>query len=66
MKLNKGLSKGETMFLATLKEEAELSKSKVPKEIKKALEEFKDVMPSELPNKLPQRREADHEIELET
>ena len=29
------------------------------------LEEFKDVMPIELPKKLPPRREVDHAIELE-
>ena len=29
------------------------------------LEEFKDVMPAELPKRLPPRREVDHAIELE-
>ena len=38
----------------------------MPVEVKKALYEFKDVMPPELPKKLPPRREEDHKIELES
>ncbi|KAL2923040.1 Transposon Ty3-I Gag-Pol polyprotein [Bienertia sinuspersici] len=34
-------------------------------EISGALKEFEDVVPPELPKKLPPRREVDHEIELE-
>ena len=37
----------------------------MPAEVKKALDEFKNFMPSELPKKLPPRREEDHKIELE-
>ena len=37
----------------------------IPMEVKKVLNEFKDVMPPELPKKLPPRREEDHKIELE-
>ena len=37
----------------------------MPMEVKKVLDEFKDVMPPELPKKLPPRREEDHKIELE-
>lgn len=37
----------------------------VPTEIGAVLEEYKDVMPSELLKKLPPRREVDHKIELE-
>ncbi|GJS85676.1 putative nucleotidyltransferase, ribonuclease H [Tanacetum coccineum] len=40
--------------------------SEVPKAIERVLEEFKDVMPKELPKKLPPRRDVDHTIELET
>ncbi|GKE82411.1 putative nucleotidyltransferase, ribonuclease H [Tanacetum coccineum] len=42
------------------------SKVEVPKAIERVLEEFKDVMPKELPKNLPPRREVDHTIELET
>lgn len=38
---------------------------RMPREMKEVLVEFKDVMPPELPKKLPQRREVDHKIELE-
>ena len=34
--------------------------------IQKVLGEFKDVMPVELPKRLPPRREVDHAIELES
>ena len=37
----------------------------MPMEVKMVLDEFKDVMPPELPKKLPPRREEDHKIELE-
>ncbi|WP_303751582.1 hypothetical protein, partial [Acinetobacter baumannii] len=37
----------------------------VPKVIRDVLEENKDVMPPELPKKLPPRREVDHKIEME-
>ncbi|RVX13859.1 RNA-directed DNA polymerase-like [Vitis vinifera] len=37
----------------------------MPKEIEGVLDEFKDVMPPELPKRLPPRREEDHKIELE-
>ncbi|GJW66461.1 putative retrotransposon gag domain, aspartic peptidase domain protein [Tanacetum coccineum] len=40
--------------------------SEGPKAIERVLEEFKDVMPKELPKKLPPMREVDHTIELET
>ena len=38
----------------------------MPAEVKKALDEFKDLMPPELLKKLPPRREEDHKIELES
>lgn len=65
MQLDKGLKRGEMTFLATMKEETSPFQMKAPKEIQEVLEEFKDVMPPELPKKLPPRREVDHEIELE-
>nr|GFB58200.1 uncharacterized protein [Tanacetum cinerariifolium] len=42
------------------------SKVEVPKAIERVLDEFKDMMPTELPKKLPPRREVDHSIELES
>ncbi|KAM3344010.1 hypothetical protein P3S68_026101 [Capsicum galapagoense] len=65
MQLVKGFKKGEPTFLATLMEiggcqEAEL----VPSSVQCVLKENKDVMPEELPKRLPPRREVDHEIEL--
>ena len=53
-------------YLATLKEERnDGSGEPMPKEIKGVLDEFKEVMPPELPKRLPPRREEDHKIELE-
>lgn len=37
----------------------------LPHAIQKVLKEYEDVMPNELPKKLPPRREVDHQIELE-
>ena len=54
-------------YLATLKEERDDgSGGPMPKEIEGVLDEFKDVMPLELPKRLPPRREEDHKIELES
>ncbi|KAI3465182.1 hypothetical protein Pfo_021845 [Paulownia fortunei] len=61
------VKRGEPTYLATLKKEV----SVVAKEedlatiIQNVLEENKDMMPDELPKKLPSRREVDHKIELE-
>ncbi|GJQ99458.1 hypothetical protein Tco_0522443 [Tanacetum coccineum] len=43
-----------------------VTKVEVLKVINRVLDEFKDVIPKELPKKLPPRREADHTIKLET
>ena len=54
-------------YLAALKEDPiDPMGDTMPVEVKKALDEFKDVMPLELPKKLPPRREEDHKIELES
>ena len=54
-------------YLAALKEDPINSMGDpMPAEVKKALDEFKDVMPPELPKKLLPRREEDHKIELES
>ncbi|RVW16210.1 Transposon Ty3-I Gag-Pol polyprotein [Vitis vinifera] len=66
MQVKKGLKRKEVTYLATLKEERDDGSGEpMPKEIKGVLDEFKDVMPPELPKRLPPRREEDHKIELE-
>ncbi|RVW51386.1 Retrovirus-related Pol polyprotein from transposon 297 [Vitis vinifera] len=65
MQVKKGLKKKEVTYLATLKEEMDDGSGEpMPKEIKGVLDEFKDVMPPELPKGLFPRREEDHKIEL--
>ena len=67
MQLSKGLKKNEPTFLATLKlnEETSSTMEDMPREVVKVLEAYRDVMPPELPKKLPPKREVDHSIELE-
>ncbi|GMQ12089.1 hypothetical protein CsSME_00054546 [Camellia sinensis var. sinensis] len=65
MQVKKGFKKGEATYLAILQGEGGESKMEPPKEIGKVLEEYKDVMPPELPKRLPPRREVDHKIEME-
>ena len=67
MQLEKVLKRNEVTYLAALKEDLiDPMGDPMPAEVKKALDEFKDVMPPELPKKLPPRREEDHKIELES
>ena len=67
MQLEKGLKKNEVTYLAALKEDPiDPMGDSMPMEVNKVLDEFKDVMPLELPKKLPPRREEDHKIELES
>ena len=48
-------------YLATFKEEKDNgSREPMPKEIERVLDEFKDVMPLELPKRLFLRRKEDH------
>ncbi|XP_070671984.1 uncharacterized protein [Malus domestica] len=62
----KSWKKGEATFLATLMlNEGEEKYGPLPKQVEDVLMEFADVMPKELPKKLPPRREVDHAIELE-
>ncbi|KAE8654205.1 hypothetical protein F3Y22_tig00117056pilonHSYRG01112 [Hibiscus syriacus] len=66
IQLGKGIKKGDITYLAMLKEDDEIEETDdLPLIIREVLEENKDVMPPELPNKLPPRREVDHKIELE-
>ena len=67
MQLEKGLKKNEVTYLVALKEDPiDPMGDYMPMEVKTVLDEFKDVMPPELPKKLPPRREEDHKIELES
>ncbi|GKV19476.1 hypothetical protein SLEP1_g29735 [Rubroshorea leprosula] len=64
IQVSKGIKRGEDTYLAALKEYS-TSSLDVPQEVQGILCEFEDVMPPELPKKLPPRREVDHAIELE-
>ncbi|KAK2977850.1 hypothetical protein RJ640_017050 [Escallonia rubra] len=65
LQLKKGLKQDETTYFAMLRwDEIEEVSGPLPKEVKVILNDFEDVMPDELPKKLPPRRAIDHEIEL--
>ena len=67
MQVKKRLKRKEVTYLSTFKEENDDgSREPMPMEIKGVLDEFKDVMPPELPKRLSHRREEDHKIELES
>ncbi|GKC60586.1 reverse transcriptase, partial [Tanacetum coccineum] len=54
-------------YLAAIRElldDEPTTTSEIPRVVKEVLDEFRDVMPTELPKKLPPRREVDHQIEL--
>ncbi|KAI3443871.1 hypothetical protein Pfo_000536 [Paulownia fortunei] len=67
MQITKGVKWGESTYLATLKEKVPVvtKEEDLPPIIQNVLEKNKDVMPDELPKKLPPRREVDHKIKLE-
>ncbi|CAL5335336.1 unnamed protein product [Camellia sinensis] len=68
MQVKKGFNEGEITYLVTLQGERgkkEDTPTEPPKENAKVLVEYKDIMPPELPKRLPPWREADHKIELE-
>ncbi|KAL0430930.1 UNVERIFIED_CONTAM: RNA-directed DNA polymerase [Sesamum radiatum] len=65
MQFAKGCKRSEPSYLCTLRfDEIEEASGPIPGVIKKLLKEFEDVMPDELPRKLPPKRAVDHEIEL--
>ncbi|KAL2240154.1 UNVERIFIED_CONTAM: RNA-directed DNA polymerase [Sesamum indicum] len=65
MQFEKGHKQNEPSYLCTLLfEEIKEASGPIPGEIKKLLREFEDVMPDELPRKLPLKMAVDHEIEL--
>ncbi|KAK0593014.1 hypothetical protein LWI29_029227 [Acer saccharum] len=68
LQFKRGLKK-DPSFLATLQElnngEDQIAPSSpTPAKVQVVLDEYKDVMPQELPKKLPPRREVDHQIEF--
>ncbi|CAH9148831.1 unnamed protein product [Cuscuta epithymum] len=64
MQIKKGMKRGYETYLAVMIETKEGIYQDVPERVADLLEEFKDVMPPELPKKLPPRRAVDHKIEL--
>ncbi|VFQ91468.1 unnamed protein product [Cuscuta campestris] len=65
MQLSKGIKKKQPTYLVALKEEEVPPPTEdLPRSVDLVLEEFKDVMPPELPKNLPPKREVDHKIEL--
>ncbi|XP_070004238.1 uncharacterized protein [Nicotiana sylvestris] len=65
LQLKKGVKRHEPTFLATLCiEDVECSSGPILEPVKELLLEFEDVMPQDMPKRLPPRRIVDHEIEL--
>ncbi|KAL0394918.1 UNVERIFIED_CONTAM: RNA-directed DNA polymerase [Sesamum latifolium] len=65
MQFEKGCKKNEPSYLCTLYfDEIEEALGPIPGVVKKFLKEFEDVMPDELPRKLPPKRAVDYRIEL--
>ena len=69
LQFKRGLKNGES-YVATIRELNEEEDTmqpaaSLPSSIEAVLDEYKDVMPPELPKKLPPKRDVDHHIELE-
>ena len=64
LQLEKGLRKDEHTYVAAMIEIKLDKQVEVPNAIAPILTRFVDVMPPELPKKLPPRRQTDHHIEL--
>ncbi|XP_057770708.1 uncharacterized protein LOC130990498 [Salvia miltiorrhiza] len=65
LQLKKGLKQGVPTYLAAMVEIKPGVSQEVPDAVAELLDEFKDVMPEELPKELSPRRATDHRIELE-
>ncbi|XP_068669063.1 uncharacterized protein [Aristolochia californica] len=65
LQLKRGLKQGYSTYLMASCEVKEDVAQAIPKEMTRVLNEFRDVMPKELPPCLPPRRGVDHKIELE-
>ena len=55
----------EPTFLVTLKFDEEVKEVQAPKAVQEVLDDFKNVMPAELPKRISPKREVGHAIELE-
>ncbi|KAL0378358.1 UNVERIFIED_CONTAM: hypothetical protein Sradi_3141300 [Sesamum radiatum] len=65
MQFEKDCKRNEPSYLCALRfDEIEEASGPIPSVVKKLLREFEDVMPDELPWKLPPKRAVDHKIEL--
>ena len=64
LQLEKGLRKGEHTYVAAMIEINLNKQVEVLDAVAPILRRFADVMPPELPEKLPPRRQMDHRIEL--
>ena len=64
LQLEKGLRKGDHTYVTAMIEIKYDKQVEVPDAIAQKLTRFADVMPIELPKKLPPRRQTDHQIEL--
>ena len=64
LQLEKGLRKGEHTYVAALIEIKPDKHVEVPNAVVPMRKRIEDVMPPELPKKLPPRRKRDHQIEL--
>ncbi|XP_070043220.1 uncharacterized protein [Nicotiana tomentosiformis] len=65
LQLKKGVKRHKPTFLATLcMKDIECSSGPIPAPVKELLLEFEDIMPQDMPKRLPPRRTVDHEIEL--
>ncbi|XP_068667704.1 uncharacterized protein [Aristolochia californica] len=65
LQLKKGLKQGCSTYIASLCAIEQDEATPTPKEIQTVLHEYRDVMPEQLPARLPPRRGVDHRIELE-
>ena len=64
LQLEKGHRKDEHTYVATLIEIKPNKHVKIPDVVVPMLKRFEDVMPPQLPKKLPWRRQTNHQIEL--
>ena len=64
LQLEKGLRKGEHTYVVALIKIKPDKHVEEPDVVVPMLKRFEDVMPPELPKKLPPRRQTDHQIEL--
>ncbi|KAF2299433.1 hypothetical protein GH714_031935 [Hevea brasiliensis] len=64
LQLARSVKRAEPTYLVALQAEESVHAVEVPHEVQNVLQEFKDVMPKELPKQLPPKREVDHPIEL--